>query len=131
MERITIDEAQAAGKKRYFTGVPCPKGHTAQRYVANRKCAVCEKDKTAQWLKDNPKKAGQYSRKRQNLPAHTRPMPDACECCGRKQKRELSLDHCHVTGRFRGWLCAECNLGLGKLGDSIYGLMMAVNYLLR
>lgn len=44
-----------------------------------------------------------------------------CDCCGRHEsgfKRLLVMDHCHVTGNFRGWLCDECNKGLGHLRDS-------------
>jgi hypothetical protein len=40
------------------------------------------------------------------------------------------LDHDRVTGKFRGWLCQECNSGLGKLGDDIAGLRRAIAYLI-
>lgn len=33
-------------------------------------------------------------------------------------ERKLHLDHCHTTGVFRGWLCAQCNQALGLLNDS-------------
>jgi len=39
------------------------------------------------------------------------------------------LDHCHETGEFRGWLCKQCNTGLGNLGDNLESLKRAVNYL--
>lgn len=58
-----------------------------------------------------------------------RPRPERCELCGKKQERKLFLDHCHKTGRFRGWLCCGCNAGLGLLGDSIDGLLKAISYL--
>lgn len=62
----------------------------------------------------------------------TRPEPVLCECCGRPQKRGgLCLDHCHVTGVFRGWLCVSCNLGIGQLGDNLDGLERALAYLKR
>lgn len=71
-------------------------------------------------------------RKYQGLPDPTRPEPTACECCGKSRgKKAMHLDHCHVSGFFRGWLCGECNTGLGKFGDSIEGLMNAVRYLQR
>ena len=31
-----------------------------------------------------------------------------CQACG--EQRVLCLDHCHETGRFRGWICHPCNL---------------------
>lgn len=52
---------------------------------------------------------------------------DCCDICGSSDK--LVLDHCHVTDKFRGWLCNECNTGLGKLGDSLDRAKRAVEYL--
>lgn len=72
------------------------------------------------------------TRKRRGLPEATRPQPAGCECCGRSEKdKSLNLDHDHVTGRFRGWLCATCNMALGQLGDDIAGVQRLVNYLNR
>jgi len=39
------------------------------------------------------------------------------------------LDHDHETGAFRGWLCRNCNSGLGFLGDNAEGLGGALMYL--
>lgn len=44
-------------------------------------------------------------------------------------KKRLCVDHDHVTGRFRGLLCIQCNVALGKLGDSVEGLERAIMYL--
>jgi hypothetical protein len=68
------------------------------------------------------------------LPAPTRPEPDVCECCRIPSfllERRLVLDHCHATGKFRGWLCFNCNTSIGKLGDDESGLLRAVEYLRR
>jgi|SRR5271155_197318 len=61
----------------------------------------------------------------------TRPMPDRCECCGRLPMGQpsLALDHCHSTGVFRGWICMNCNQGIGKLGDNLDGVLRAARYL--
>ena len=40
-ELISRDDAAAAGFKRYFTGVPCRRGHIAQRYVSTTSCVDC------------------------------------------------------------------------------------------
>ena len=39
------------------------------------------------------------------------------------------VDHCHETGRVRGLLCSNCNLAIGKLGDTIEGVRRALHYL--
>jgi len=63
----------------------------------------------------------------------TRPRPDHCECCGKAcvSNTVLCYDHDHTTDEFRGWLCAACNLGIGKLGDDVTGLQRAMDYLQR
>lgn len=40
-------------------------------------------------------------------------------------------DHDHVTGKFRGVIHRNCNVGIGMLGDSIKRLRLAVAYLER
>ena len=87
------------------------------------------------WLAENPEKAKQYKTKYNHrvrrLPKPTRPCPELCECCGGPPNGtgKLHLDHCHVTGLFRGWLCMRCNVGLGGFGDTLMGVKMAVKYL--
>lgn len=41
------------------------------------------------------------------------------------------VDHCHDTGKVRGVLCHSCNVTLGRVGDSIDGVMRYLNYLER
>ncbi len=55
-----------------------------------------------------------------------------CACCGSsdpKRKAGFVIDHDHNTGKIRGLLCHNCNIGIGLLGDSISGLNAAINYL--
>ncbi len=40
-------------------------------------------------------------------------------------------DHCHKTGKFRGWLCSQHNLALGHCQDSIAQLKALIKYLQR
>ena len=39
------------------------------------------------------------------------------------------LDHCHISGKNRGWLCHACNVLLGQAKDSVDTLLRAVVYL--
>ena len=40
-----------------------------------------------------------------------------------------ALDHCHESGQFRGFLCRNCNNGLGRFQDNPDLLIKAANYL--
>jgi hypothetical protein len=54
-----------------------------------------------------------------------------CAICGgvNKDKRRLSVDHCHETGRVRGLLCRICNSNLGRWGDNEEGILKVLAYL--
>ena len=41
----------------------------------------------------------------------------------------LVIDHNHNTGKVRGLLCPNCNVGLGHFKDSPEYLSLAINYL--
>lgn len=61
----------------------------------------------------------------QNVIIATRPKPDSCEICGAAKR--LVFEHCHQTQCFRGWVCYDCNIMLGKLENK--GLEKFVAYL--
>lgn len=50
-----------------------------------------------------------------------------CDSCHRE--RVLVLDHDHITGVFRGFICNSCNSGIGNLGDTVDGVAAALKYL--
>ena len=56
-----------------------------------------------------------------------------CDCCGTESPMEARwcVDHDHATGRVRGVLCSKCNTAIGKLGDTLEGVLRAVKYLQR
>ena len=56
------------------------------------------------------------------------PKPEHCNCCHKKEKK-LQVDHIHGTSTFRGWLCRECNTGIGGLGDNLEGVLQGAIYL--
>lgn len=63
----------------------------------------------------------------------TQAFTGKCFACSRPENpdRKLCLDHCHATGKFRGWLCFKCNLALGNLDDSVDRLKNLIAYLER
>ena len=69
--------------------------------------------------------------KEHNIPNSTEET--ICEICKKTYKqngnKKMVRDHCHITNTPRGYLCNECNTGLGKLGDDLEGVQNALNYL--
>ena len=61
-----------------------------------------------------------------------RPKPSVCEICrGNGGHHGICFDHCHATGKFRGWICDRCNKVLGLVGDEAELLRKMVEYLER
>lgn len=56
-----------------------------------------------------------------------RSPPAECEVC--KRELRLVLDHCHKTGRLRGWVCYSCNIALGQVRDDAELLRKLALYL--
>lgn len=55
-----------------------------------------------------------------------------CAICGKHQtelKKALAIDHSHKTGKVRGLLCGNCNIGIGNLQDDPYVITRALEYL--
>ena len=101
-----------------------------QRRAYAKKYAKKNPAKVGRWRANNPARFNEARRKAAGLPEPTRPCPALCERCGKPpQRRAMHLDHDHTTGRFRGWLCHKCNVGIGLLGDNIEGLQSAIEYL--
>jgi hypothetical protein len=95
------------------------------------------KDYQKKYQKDNPEKYRADLLKSRYGP-YSRPMPEVCEICGKPETAKhktsekikvLSFDHNHDSGKFRGWLCQKCNIGLGNFNDSVEILELAIKYL--
>jgi hypothetical protein len=55
-----------------------------------------------------------------------------CDICGKhssKFKIELSVDHCHVSGKVRSLLCSNCNTAIGLLKHDVDITRSAIAYL--
>ncbi len=56
-----------------------------------------------------------------------------CAICGIREcdtkKGSLCVDHDHKSGKVRGLLCDDCNVGIGRLKDSTENLNNAIKYL--
>ncbi len=56
-----------------------------------------------------------------------RQKPVICEVCGGGGR--IMFDHCHKTGKFRGWICLHCNNTLGFARDNVEVLEKLIKYL--
>lgn len=88
-----------------------------KRYNADRFCCINAVKKyyrrgDNEYFKEDPLPAGQR-----------------CEICGDNYK--ICYDHSHQDGKFRGWLCSDCNKMLGFAKDNVETLEKAKEYLLR
>lgn len=59
-----------------------------------------------------------------------------CAICGASENNgklsssaRLHKDHDHKTGKIRGLLCGNCNVGIGHFKDDIHLLIKAIEYL--
>lgn len=102
-------------------------------------CIYCKEEKTLESFQTHlgykdkldircKKCIREQARVRQILKEKAPPKSKKCDCCGLETEK-MVLDHCHETLNFRGWLCTNCNMGIGKLGDDINGVKKALYYL--
>jgi len=54
---------------------------------------------------------------------------NCCAVCNKEFTDTPHLDHNHITGKWRGVLCDQCNRGLGMFKESLDSLQKAINYL--
>lgn len=127
---------RAANRERLVSASKAYYAANRERYSANAKgyrVANLEKVRATQRLYTarNKEKILAY-RRIKNYPAPTRKIPSVCEVCGNPPgKHALSLDHCHLTKKFRGWLCSNCNRALGHAQDCPKILRALADYLER
>jgi Recombination endonuclease VII len=113
------------------------------------------RERARRWAAENPERRAAYAAEYRNRPDRKRAMRDlyyrrtygitadqadeilasqngCCAICCKPAPERLAsmhLDHDHETGQIRGFLCLDCNHGLGKLRDSPDLLLRALVYL--
>jgi hypothetical protein len=118
-----------------------------KHYLSHRKKRLAN---SARWKEQNPELVQEYSTRkdrrairaaaRRRYQAKERgwaecteypapPTDNKCAICHREAL--LCLDHDHETGKFRGYICRDCNMALGKLGDTTEAIRRVLAYLER
>ena len=89
----------------YFSTIECGRKNT---------CKIC---------------SGKLSKLRNKLRSENPPPnPGFCPICNTYTEKWI-LDHCHISDNFRGYICNNCNLGIGRFYDDIEILKKAMIYL--
>ncbi len=110
--------------------------YDAERYAARRDGRSERYAYNKAWRAAHPESEREYDRRyniRRKYGLAVAEYDDlvgrGCEVCGTLERR-ICVDHDHDTGTVRGALCANCNSGIGLLGDDPNMLLAAVAYLI-
>lgn len=96
-------------------------------FIRKRKEAFERKE--VNW-KGGPEKSKQRAKQKQLVSQENlagRLKSEQCEICGAFDR--ICFDHNHETGKFRGWICMRCNIGLGMARDKVEILHLWIKYL--
>jgi cytochrome c553 len=106
---LSYIDAKQQKLSRFFTGIPCVRGHTAERFVASKACVVCARANQNKWNSDNRPKLKQYDLKyyqnnsetrREAARSYRRNNPEAANKATREyRKRNPALIAAHCSGR--------------------------------
>jgi len=91
-----------------------------------RKCNTCRRNQSA--LVKLLKEESPYPDDDYECPICKRDI-DEISKHGQMRMQTWVLDHCHDSETFRGWLCFNCNSGLGQFKDELRRIKNAVEYL--
>lgn len=116
--------------------------HRANGYLTQCKSCVLEKNKKVQAKPKNKQKIWEnklqyrYGITKNDYDYLFEKQNGCCAICGTnnpssksKKHKYFSIDHCHLTGKIRGLLCATCNSAIGLLGDCPKTIAKASLYL--
>ena len=121
-------EAQRKRKREYWQTHPELSKTSHQKYYQENKEMLKQQNKEYKAEhREHYTKLGKLSRERKFEALAGRPRPVVCEVCG--DPNRIVYDHDHKTGKFRGWICHNCNLVLGHARDDIKVMYKLIAYL--
>lgn len=98
-----------------------------KRDYQNKREQILAQRRADYW--SNPEKylTANRARKRESINGDP-PHEGKCPIC--QATKVLYYDHNHTTKKFRGWICTDCNKGIGLFHDNPEALRMAAFYLI-
>lgn len=127
-----------ANKGRFKPSAEQRSKNNASRRAKYAACDITRdklKGHAKKWSRDNPQKKLSQRLKQYGLTVDSyermrNGQSGMCAICLTPPRRgRLYVDHCHKSGRVRGLLCSDCNLGLGKFNDDADRVLRASKYL--
>lgn len=105
-----------------------------------------ENEGRKKWRKNNPEWISKIDRKGnlkrlfgmtvEEFATLSKKQNDVCAICNKPERavlngkiKNLSVDHCHKTGKIRGLLCCACNRAIGMLSEDANLCLAAATYL--
>lgn len=121
MKIVLRSDALKAGSLRYFTGKPCPHGHTCERYVKTWQCVECIGLQAREWALAHPAKIAEIGRKqRQKKPEKYREWKSASQkrnrAAANSRNRKYAASHQEqVNAKTAAWQKANPDKELIKV----------------
>jgi len=101
-----------------------------QKSIAGKISRRGECNECRKWKKPIPTKARLEYEKIHPMPPIGEPFH--CPVCDhtiiRQFKNDVVLDHSHIDGKIRGWICRQCNSSIGMLDEDISILGRAIKW---
>ena len=103
------------------------------------RCKICHRKAQKEWYKKNLDKRKNIQRKykygltKEEYTSMLSGQGGKCAICRQpnNHKRDWHIDHCHVTNKVRGILCAPCNIALGLLKEDTIIIEQMLKYIAR
>lgn len=117
-------------------------------------CGICKVETAQRYKLDNRERIKLWAAEYRSRPGHVRLQANRhrkakygisideaeallesqhgrCKICGTTDfgNRGPIVDHDHVSGKVRGMLCHNCNVGIGLFKDNVLALRIAANYI--